>query len=148
MGKKKAPRIEFPKEKEGTFNAHYLNYMLAERVLERSKVAKGAEFIVKSKESQGAARFQVLFEDGIRMEYSPTGQFVDSPTSAFWYRNQIVPQIETKEEDGVFELSTSIFKLQYNSQEGNLLLFFSCQYFHPILKFQIKVSKQKGFLSL
>ena len=36
-------------------------------------------------------RFTVLTSRLIRMEFSPTEEFEDHPSQAFWYRRQLVP---------------------------------------------------------
>lgn len=42
------------------------------------------------------ARFTVLTERMMRMEYSPTGQFEDRPSQIFWFRHQPKPQFTVR----------------------------------------------------
>ncbi len=61
----------------------------------------------------GNARFTVLTERLLRLEYSPHGRFEDRPSQAFWYRRQPVPNYETWQENGRFHLTTPHLHLNY-----------------------------------
>lgn len=58
-------------------------------------------------------RFTVLTSRIIRMEYSPTNKFEDRASLAFWYRQQPVPNFETKTENGSVEIITEYLHLKY-----------------------------------
>jgi hypothetical protein len=45
-------------------------------------------------------RFTVLASRLIRMEHSPTGEFEDRPSQAFWRRRQPVPRFEASRTGG------------------------------------------------
>jgi len=61
----------------------------------------------------GGARFTVLAPRLIRMEYSPSGQFEDHPSQAFWYRRQPVPPFEVSRSEETLELRTAGLRLSY-----------------------------------
>ncbi len=63
------------------------------------------------------ARFTVLTSRLIRMEYSPTDQFEDHASQAFWYRQQPVPDFEIKHAEEVVEIITRHLHLRYVIQE-------------------------------
>ena len=74
--------------------------------------------------SQGAvvtatdARFEVLTSGVIRLEYSPTGSFLDTPTWNIINRNLPVPSYTTNVSGGVLTISTSAMTLQYKVGSG------------------------------
>lgn len=61
------------------------------------------------------ARFSLLSERLIRMEYSPSGVFEDRPSQAFWYRRQAVPAYQQRAGPGDQSLviETAFLKLAY-----------------------------------
>jgi alpha-glucosidase (family GH31 glycosyl hydrolase) len=65
----------------------------------------------------GHARFTVLTSRLIRMEYSPTDQFEDHASQAFWYRQQPVPDFEVKHSEEEVEIITRHLHLRYAIQE-------------------------------
>jgi len=68
---------------------------------------------------QGQARFQVLAPGLVRMEYSPSGAFVDAPSVTVINRNDW-PQTaaNSHEEEGWFILSTKMLTLRYKLGSG------------------------------
>lgn len=64
----------------------------------------------------GNARFTVLTQRLIRIEYSPTAEFEDRPSQAFWYRNQPVPPFQSNETDGVLTIETGYLILRYDTR--------------------------------
>lgn len=74
--------------------------------------------------SQGAvvtatdARFEVLTSGVIRLEYSPTGSFLDTPTWNIINRNLPVPSYSANVSGGVLTISTSAMTLQYKVGSG------------------------------
>jgi alpha-glucosidase (family GH31 glycosyl hydrolase) len=58
-------------------------------------------------------RFTVLTERLIRMEYSPTDQFEDHPSQAFWFRQQPVPRFSSKVNNQIVEIDTEFLHLEY-----------------------------------
>lgn len=66
----------------------------------------------------GNARFTVLTERVIRMEYSATGEFEDRPSQVFWYRRQPVPSFEQKRDGDVLEIGTNSMRLRYIENEA------------------------------
>lgn len=58
-------------------------------------------------------RFTVLTERLIRIEYSSTGVFVDTPTQLVLCRNFAVPKFEVNQDSKYLEISTRYFKLAY-----------------------------------
>ncbi len=58
-------------------------------------------------------RFTILTPRLIRLEYSPTNQFEDRPSQAFWYRRQKPPEFEHTVEDGRLLLNTTHLLLSY-----------------------------------
>jgi alpha-glucosidase (family GH31 glycosyl hydrolase) len=63
-------------------------------------------------------RFTILTERLLRLEYSPTDQYEDRPSQAFWYRQQPVPQFSSKITDKTVEVETEFLKLEYRLGQG------------------------------
>jgi alpha-glucosidase (family GH31 glycosyl hydrolase) len=64
-------------------------------------------------------RFSLLKERLIRMEYSPSGEFEDHPSQAFWYRDQPVPNYESSINGNEIEIETQYLHLKYSiNQRG------------------------------
>ena len=61
----------------------------------------------------GNARFTVLTERLIRLEYDPEGHFEDRPTQTVWYRQQPVPAFDLKRTDTQVSIETEAFSLRY-----------------------------------
>lgn len=59
------------------------------------------------------ARFTLLSERLVRMEYSPTGEFEDHPSQVFWYRRQPVPDFQVRRSAEKLEIETSYLHLVY-----------------------------------
>jgi alpha-glucosidase (family GH31 glycosyl hydrolase) len=66
----------------------------------------------------GDARFEVLTDGVIRLEYSPTGKFVDDPTFDVLYRNFAVPRYTSSVRQGWLTLRTSSMVLRYKVGSG------------------------------
>jgi alpha-glucosidase (family GH31 glycosyl hydrolase) len=64
-------------------------------------------------------RFTILTERLLRLEYSPTDQYEDRPSQAFWYRKQPVPQFSSKVTDQTVEIDTEFLKLEYRLGQGS-----------------------------
>ena len=61
----------------------------------------------------GNARFTLLTSRLLRLEHSPSGEFEDRPSQAFWYRYQPVPEYEVLEKDGRTHITTPHLHLTY-----------------------------------
>lgn len=59
------------------------------------------------------ARFTLLTERLIRLEYNADGVFEDRATQAIWYRHQPTPEFTTRQTDGDLIIETSAFSLCY-----------------------------------
>lgn len=59
-------------------------------------------------------RFTVLTDRILRLEYSPTNQFEDRPSQAFWYREQDIPPFDSTSSAEVITIDTDALTLQYN----------------------------------
>ena len=59
------------------------------------------------------ARFTLLADRLIRMEYSPTGRFEDRASQAFWYREQPIPDFQIIDSAGWVRIETSALVLRY-----------------------------------
>ena len=66
----------------------------------------------------GDARFEVLTPEVIRMEYSPTGSFLDDPTFDILDRNFAVPSYTSSVSGGVLTITTSQMTLTYQVGSG------------------------------
>jgi alpha-glucosidase (family GH31 glycosyl hydrolase) len=66
----------------------------------------------------GDARFEVLTDGVIRMEYSPSGTFLDDPTFDVLYRNFPVPRYTSSVEQGWLTIRTSAMALRYKVGSG------------------------------
>jgi len=61
----------------------------------------------------GPARFTVLTDRLIRMEYSPEQHFEDRPSQVFWFREQPVPDFEARRSGDWLEIETGFLLLRY-----------------------------------
>jgi len=61
-------------------------------------------------------RFTILSERLIRIEYSSSGVFVDTPTQLALCRNFSVPKFEVNQDSRFLEISTKYFKLAYTKE--------------------------------
>jgi alpha-glucosidase (family GH31 glycosyl hydrolase) len=59
------------------------------------------------------ARFTVLEARLIRMEYSPTGQFENRASQAFWFRYQPVPEYRVQRSADLLQIETEQLSLRY-----------------------------------
>src|SRR5687767_9027723 len=60
------------------------------------------------------ARFTVLTDRLIRLEYHPDGLFEDRPSLTFWHRNQPVLRFEARNNDSGVEIETEYLHLRYS----------------------------------
>ncbi|HEY3869668.1 MAG TPA: TIM-barrel domain-containing protein [Actinocrinis sp.] len=67
---------------------------------------------------QGDARFEVLAPEVIRMEYSPTGSFLDDPTFDIMDRAFTVPSYTSSVSNGRLTITTSQMTLSYQLGSG------------------------------
>src|SRR5512136_2690323 len=58
-------------------------------------------------------RFTALTSRLIRMEYSPQDVFQDRPSQTFWYRRQLVPEMEVHQSPHQIEIITQHLRLRY-----------------------------------
>ncbi|MBZ0318605.1 MAG: glycoside hydrolase family 31 protein [Anaerolineae bacterium] len=61
----------------------------------------------------GTARFSVLTDRLIRLEYHPDGIFEDRASQAFWYRDQPVPGFTSRFTANAVEIETAHLRLEY-----------------------------------
>ena len=61
----------------------------------------------------GNARFTVLTDRLVRIEYSPSGAFEDHASQAFWFRKQPVPAFRLTQTDQMLEIDTEYIHLRY-----------------------------------
>jgi hypothetical protein len=66
----------------------------------------------------GDARFEVLAPDVIRLEYSPTGSFLDQPTFNVLDRDFTVPPYKVRRDGGWLTITTSGMILRYRLGSG------------------------------
>ena len=66
----------------------------------------------------GDARFEVLTPEVIRMEYSPSGSFLDDPTFDILNRNFTVPSYTSSVSNGWLTITTSQMTLRYQAGSG------------------------------
>ena len=64
----------------------------------------------------GKARFTVLTDRLIRMEFSGAYEFEDRASQVFWHRAQPVPQYTSKEKDGILTIDTAYLTLTYHTE--------------------------------
>jgi alpha-glucosidase (family GH31 glycosyl hydrolase) len=67
---------------------------------------------------EGDARFEVLTPEVVRMEYSPTGSFLNQPTFDILDRNFTVPSYTTAVQNGWLTLTTGDLVLRYQLGSG------------------------------
>ena len=63
-------------------------------------------------------RFSVLTPRLFRMEYSPTAQFEDRPSQAFWFRKQPVPAFNVIRTADQIQIETDSLRLDYQINPG------------------------------
>jgi alpha-glucosidase (family GH31 glycosyl hydrolase) len=56
-------------------------------------------------------RFTLLTERMLRIEFSTSDIFEDRPSQIFWYRNQLLPKVETKQTPASLVIETAHYKL-------------------------------------
>ncbi len=61
----------------------------------------------------GKARFTVLTDRLIRLEYAPGGEFEDHASQAYWYRQQDVPPFQLQQDAEHIEIETEFLHLYY-----------------------------------
>jgi alpha-glucosidase (family GH31 glycosyl hydrolase) len=66
----------------------------------------------------GDARFEFLTPSLVRMEYSPTGTFVDAPTAVVQKRDWPAVPVTSTKKDGWLTLSSSAMTLRYKLHSG------------------------------
>jgi len=64
-------------------------------------------------EGQAQARFSMLTGRLVRIEYSPTGEFEDCPSQAFWYRRQPAPEFALRQDAQSIEIENEYLHLKY-----------------------------------
>lgn len=67
---------------------------------------------------EGDARFEVLAPEVVRMEYSPTGSFLDDPTFDIMDRDFTVPAYTSSVSGGLLTITTSQMTLSYQVGSG------------------------------
>lgn len=60
-----------------------------------------------------SARFTILTERLLRLEYSPDDTFVDQPSQVFWHRQQPVPTFDVSHSEDSLIITTAYLTLQY-----------------------------------
>jgi len=68
----------------------------------------------------GQARFQFLTASLVRMEYSPTGHFVDAPSAVVQKRDWTPLTVRTRRQNGWLVASTGALTLRYRLNSGPL----------------------------
>lgn len=66
----------------------------------------------------GDARFEFLTPSLLRMEYSPSGAFVDAPTAVVQKRDWPRVQVHSTQKDGWLIAATSVMSVRYRLQSG------------------------------
>ena len=66
----------------------------------------------------GKARFEFLTPSMVRMEYSPSGAFVDAPTAVVQKRDWPAVHVQSTQKDGWLIATTSAMTLRYRLQSG------------------------------
>lgn len=61
-------------------------------------------------------RFTVLTESLIRLEYSPTGEFIDNPSELVWYRMLPRPEFYVEGDNKYLQIKTRYFTLTYDKE--------------------------------
>ncbi len=69
--------------------------------------------------TEGRARFTLLGERLVRMEFSPAGVFEDRPSQTFWFRKQPAPAFEVRRQAGGLEIETAALLLRYQPDGQN-----------------------------
>ncbi|MCZ2099421.1 MAG: DUF4968 domain-containing protein [Anaerolineae bacterium] len=65
----------------------------------------------------GSARFTILTDRLIRLEYDPTGAFEDRASQTFWYREQPVPPFTSSANGSTLDIETDYLHLHYEADD-------------------------------
>ena len=66
----------------------------------------------------GNARFTILTDRLLRLEYHPEGCFEDRPSQAFWFREQPVPEFNVHTAETEIEIDTAYLQLRFRPQNA------------------------------
>ena len=86
----------------------------------------GKQFSVDSRKAKSDAkaivqgnnyRISIISERVVRLEYSPSGQFVDRPTQLVKKRNIGIPDFSLRQDSHLLEITTKYFKLLYVKEQ-------------------------------
>ncbi len=88
------------------------------RIADHLKLAlcatSGTEAVVQT----GSARFTILTERLIRLEYQPEGRFEDRASQTVWFRDQPVPEYSVRDSGQAIEIETAHLLLHYDCGQG------------------------------
>lgn len=66
--------------------------------------------------SSGKARFSILTDRIIRMEFDPAANFDDRPSLVYWYRNFDAPEFHVSSSDDQIIIETEFLRLHFNEK--------------------------------
>lgn len=90
-------------------------YNLGEQFKRNQEVGKAKEKCIYRGEKY---RITVLSERLVRLEYNPSGKFIDAPTELVWNRVFEEPRFAGKEDDQYLEIKTPYFTLFYTKEKS------------------------------
>ena len=79
----------------------------------QSSIAKASPVVVR-----GNGRFQILSPSVMRMEYVPTGHFIDAPSVAVLNRSWPACPFDVRDDNGWLEIATSGMRVRYKADSG------------------------------
>lgn len=80
----------------------------------KTNAAAAAQAVVRL----GPARFTILSERMVRMEYHPQARFEDRPSQVVWHRQQPVPAFIVEQGDGRLVIQTAALRLSYQTDSA------------------------------
>ena len=100
------------------FMHHTCCWLLAAGLSVCLPLCAAAESTARASAGAGEARFEFLTPSLVRMEYSPTGQFVDAPTAVVQKRDWPAVHVTTTQAGGWLVEQTSAMTLRYRLHSG------------------------------
>lgn len=112
-------------------------YNLGEQFKRNQEIGKAKEKCIYKGEKY---RITILSERLVRLEYNPSGKFIDAPSELVWNRVFDEPKFAGKEDDQYLEIKTPYFTLFYTKEKS-----FNAGTMNPTANLKIAVNNSDKF---
>jgi alpha-glucosidase (family GH31 glycosyl hydrolase) len=112
-------------------------YNLGEQFKRNQEIGKAKEKCIYKGEKY---RITILSERLVRLEYNPSGKFIDAPSELVWNRVFDEPKFAGKEDDQYLEIKTPYFTLFYTKEKS-----FNAGSMNPTANLKIAVNNSDKF---